>query len=147
MAPHITVWEDSDYAISSIGSTSPSIASFDSILSEAPKNFPNVNGTTAESQIKCMDPEVIDPIGHRQSIGTYTGADGYDDPFVRVRHPNYYFRDGNITFLVRGVHVETTHNLVANPRADRGNTLLYSSIFLLARLRIFLHPIFPTRRS
>jgi hypothetical protein len=144
MAPHITVWEDSDYAISSIGSTSPSIASFDSILSEAPKTIPS-NGTTVESQIKCMDPESIEPIGHRQSIGVYTGADGYDDPFIR--HPNYYFRDGNITFLVRSVHVETTHGLVENPRADRGNTLLYSSIFLLTRLGIFLHPIFPTRRS
>lgn len=136
MAPHITVWEDSDYAISSIGSTSPSIASFDSILSEAPKKIPS---------IQCMDPEAIDPIGHRQSIGTYTGADEHDVPFIR--HPNYYFRDGNITFLVRSVHVETTHDLVENPCADRGNSLLYSSIFLLTRLRIFLHPIFPTRHS
>ena len=146
MASHITVWEDSDYVISPIGSTSPSIASVDSILSDASKIFPSVNGTprTAESQIKCTDPQAIEPIGHRQSVGTYTraGASASGDPFIR--HPNYYFRDGNITFLVRDVHVDTTPDLVDMPRVDRGNTLLHSSILLLSRLGIFLHPIFPT---
>ena len=105
MASHIdtTGWSiaagsDSDDVISSPGSSALSIVSVDSILSDTHKKSPDVNGTprAAESQIKCIGSQAIEPLGNRSSVCKYPGA---DDSFIR--HPKYFFADGNVTFLVR----------------------------------------------
>jgi len=107
MAPHIdtTGWSlagsDSDHVISPPGSlaSKPSIVSVDCILSDTHKKSPGANGTpqAAESQIKCMDSQAIEPLGNRSSVCKY--PPGVDNSFIR--HPKYFFADGNITFLVR----------------------------------------------
>jgi hypothetical protein len=106
MAPHIdtTGWSlagsdsEPDHVISPPGSSAPSIVSVDRLLPNTHKKSPGANGTpqAAESQIKCMDSQAIEPLGNRPSVCKYLGA---DDSFIR--HPKYFFADGNITFLVR----------------------------------------------
>jgi hypothetical protein len=104
MAPHVdtTGWSlagsDSDHVISPLGSSASSIVTVDSILSDTHKKSPGVNGTpqAAESRVKCIDSQPIEPLGNRSSVYKYPGA---DDSFIR--HPKYFFADGNITFLVR----------------------------------------------
>jgi len=94
MASHtgITTWSlaGSDHVISPAGSSAPSIVSVDSILSDTHKKS---HGTlqTAESPIRS---QAIESLGNS---GKYPGV---DDSFVR--HPKYFFADGNITFLVEG---------------------------------------------
>ena len=138
MAPHITTWGDSEYVISPVGSSTPSIVSVESILSDLPEDI-NENPHAAESRIKCMGPQVTKLPGNRASVGMNSRA---NDSFTR--HPKYFFMDGNITFLVRDIYDgdHVIYKLYA--LAGRRHTLLRSSILLLSRLGIFLHPICPT---
>jgi hypothetical protein len=94
MAPHtgITTWSlaGSDHVISPAGSSAPSIVAVDSILSDTHKKSQGTLQTT-ESPIRS---QAIESLGNS---GKYPGV---DDSFIR--HPKYFFADGNITFLVRG---------------------------------------------
>ena len=101
MAPHMTVWGDNEHIISPVGSSTHSIVSVESILLDAPKNPPdsNENPRAAESRVKGMGPQATKLPGNRSSVVMNSGA---DDSFIR--HPKYFFMDGNITFLVRDVH-------------------------------------------
>jgi len=98
MAPHITAWGEDEYVISPVSSNTPSIVSVESILSENSLDI-NENPRAAESRIKCIGPQAIKLTGNRSSVDMSSGA---DDSFIR--HPKYFFMDGNITFLVRDVH-------------------------------------------
>ena len=140
MAPHITTWRDSEYVISPVGSSTPSIVSVESILSDLPEDI-NENPHAAESRIKCMGPQVTKLPGNRASVGMNSRA---NDSFIR--HPKYFFMDGNITFLVCDVHGGDHAGLIYTlyALAGRRHTLLCSSILFLSRLGIFLHPICPT---
>ena len=108
MAPHIdtTGWSlagsDSDHVISPLGPSAPSIISVDCILPDTYKKSPGANGIpqAAVSQIKCMNSQTIEPLGIsaiRSCVCKY--PPGPDNSFIR--HPKYFFADGNITFLVR----------------------------------------------
>ena len=145
MAPHITVWGDNEHVISPVGSSTPSIVSVESILLDAPNNYLDINENprAAESRIKGIGPQVTKLPGNRSSVGINSGA---DDSFIR--HPKYFFMDGNITFLVRGVHDGGHVDLIDSSYAlaGRRHTLLHPSILLLSRLGILLHPICPTQR-
>ena len=144
MAPHITTWGDNEDIISPVGSSTPSIISVESILLDAPENSLDINENprAAESRIKCIAPQATKLPGNRSSAGMNSGA---DDSFVR--HPKYFFMDGNITFLVRDVHDGGHAGLVYTvyALAGRRHTLLHSPILLLSRLGILLHPICPTQ--
>jgi hypothetical protein len=143
MAPHITTWGDNEHVISPVGSSTPSIVSVESILLDPTKNSLDIdeNPRVANSRIKWIGPQATKLPGNRASVGMNSEA---DDSFIR--HPKYFFMDGNITFLVRDVHdgdhAGLTYTLYA--LAGRRHTLLCSSILLLSRLGIFLHPICPT---
>ena len=141
MAPHITTWEDSEYVISPVGSSTPSIVSVESILSNLPEDI-NEDPHVTESRIKCMGPQVTKLPGNRSSVGMNSGT---NDSFNR--HPKYFFMDGNITFLVRDVHDGDHAGLIYKlyALAGRRYTLLRSSILLLSRFSIFFHPVCPTR--
>jgi hypothetical protein len=61
-----------------------------------------------------------------------------------VQHDIYFFKDGNITFLVRDVLCCESYSL--KTVAGRWHTLLCSSILFLSGLGILLHQIQPARR-
>ena len=88
----------------------PSVTSFDSILSDKPEaslggQGPPHMATMANSQSTQTVSQVIEPNGIRTStaIAMYpeTDAADHDDSFMR--HEKYFFKDGNVTFLVRDV--------------------------------------------
>ena len=110
MATRIVSWGDNEHMLSSRHSKTPSVVSFDSIPSDNPE-APGIQGATpgrvAESLAKRMSSQAIGPSEARTSTSTsiYPGADAADrdDPFTR--HNKYFFKDGNVTFLVRGIQL------------------------------------------
>jgi hypothetical protein len=62
-----------------------------------------------------------------------------------VQHDIYFFKDGNITFLVRCVLCCESGSL--KKLIGRWHTLLCSSILFLSVLDVLLHQIQPARRS
>ena len=109
MAPRIISWSDREICISPVhrdSSSSASIISFDSTFSDP---------IPGHSLMPPTDSEVLglpsDKFGARYSNllrlsdEGRTPRDGHatlDDSFVR--HDVYFFKDGNVTFLVRGLH-------------------------------------------
>ena len=61
-----------------------------------------------------------------------------------VQHDIYFFKDGNITFLVSGVLCCETYSL--KKIAGRWHIILCPSVLLLSGLDILLHQIQPARR-
>jgi len=105
MASRIVSWGGNEHVVSPNLSRTPSTVSVDSILQDKPDTPPVVQGApdAAESRAMNMASKVIGPSGTRTSTltSTYPGADAADGPFVR--HPKYFFNDGNVAFLVRVV--------------------------------------------
>jgi hypothetical protein len=98
MAPHIVSLEKNGHYTSSVLSRSVSI---DSLLSDTR------DGSVSASEAPCdagslgkstMSPLVIEPGKGKTPRDFYPGADG-----PTTRHEKYFFNDGNITFLVRGL--------------------------------------------
>ena len=79
--------------------------SFDSLLSDNLETPPAVEGAphATESQAKHTSSQMIEPSGStaRSSVSLYPGADAVEGPFIR--HHKYFFKDGNVTFLVRDI--------------------------------------------
>jgi hypothetical protein len=94
MARRIVSWGGSEH-----------IVSVDSIIQDKPDTSPTVLGTphVVHSRTTNMASQVMGPSRTRtwMSTNTYPGADAADDSFVR--HPKYFFKDGNVAFLVRVV--------------------------------------------
>jgi hypothetical protein len=106
MATHIVSWGGNEHVISPVPSSTPTIASADSVLSherETSSTVQEATGPTRESLAKHMSPLLAEPNGSETltSASTYQRADTADDSFTR--HHEYFFKDGNVTFLVRGV--------------------------------------------
>ena len=107
MATRIVSWSGDDHIISPSLSKTPSISSIDSSpsdkseASESDQSAPHM----AESQPTHRAFQIIEPNGTRTSTSTtvYPGADGADPDGSFMRHNKYFFKDGNVTFLVRDV--------------------------------------------
>jgi hypothetical protein len=106
MATPIVSWSGDDHILSPNLSKTPSVTSFDSILSDKSEasldqDVPRIVAM-AESQHMNMASQVIEPDGTRTSTSTTiypeTGAADNDGSFMR--HNKYFFKDGNVTFLV-----------------------------------------------
>jgi len=103
----IVSWADNEHwdIISRNPAKTPSIVSVDSILQDKPDTSPAGQGASnaAESQAMNMASQVIEPSGTGTSTSTspYPEVDEADGSFVR--HPKYFFKDGNVAFLVRAV--------------------------------------------
>ena len=104
MAPRIVSWSDREIYKSPALSNAASIISFDSTLSDLVPNHSSMSVTASEA---LRFPS--DKFGARYSNLPEFSDDGrtprgghatLDDSFVR--HDAYYFKDGNVTFLVRG---------------------------------------------
>ena len=100
---HVNVAYLGPFASQSQMGNAHSIVSVDSILQDKPDTSPAVQGTpnAAQSRTTNMASQVIELSGTRTWMSTstcpWTGtADG-----LFVRHPKYFFKDGNVTFLVR----------------------------------------------
>jgi hypothetical protein len=99
-APRIVSWSDNELCISPVLSSAASIVSFDSTFSDA-----YMSPTTAEAPV----PHSADLAARHTcfpgfSDGGKTARGGHttpDDSFAR--HGAYFFKDGNVTFLVRGL--------------------------------------------
>ena len=103
MASRIVSWGGNEHIVSPTLLKTPSIVSVDSILRDT---SPVVQGTPpAQSGAMNMASQVIEPSRTRTSTSTstYPGADAADGSFVR--HPKYFFNDGNVAFLVRVVRL------------------------------------------
>ena len=105
MAPRIVSWCDKEICISPVLSSSASIISFDSTLSDPVPNHSSMSPTGSEAlglpsdkfgarynNLPGFSNEGRTPRGRHATL---------DESFVR--HDTYYFKDGNVTFLVRGL--------------------------------------------
>ena len=108
METHIVSWggNDSDHTVSPSISSTPSIVSVDSVLSHergASSTAQEATGPAPESLAKRMSSLLAKPseIMMSTSASTHQRADTADESFTR--HHKYFFKDGNVTFLVRGV--------------------------------------------
>jgi len=89
---HIISWGCNERPLSPVSSTSTSVLSIESITSDTSSAAPEVSRAT-QSRVKSMDFSGV--LGKRESVVQHA----LDEPFTR--HDKYYFKDGNITFLVR----------------------------------------------
>ena len=106
MAAHIVSWGRNEKIVSPRLSKTPSMISFNSILlSDNPETPPVDEGDPCAtgSQVKHTNSQVIEPSGTKAcpSASVYPGADAAEGPFIR--HHKYFFKDGNVTFLVRSI--------------------------------------------
>ena len=107
MATRIVSWSGDEHIVSPNLSKTPSVISVDSILSdkseasEGDQSAPHM----AESQPTDTAFQVIEPNGTTTSTSTtiYPGTDAADHDGSFMRHNKYFFKDGNVTFLVRHV--------------------------------------------
>jgi hypothetical protein len=100
---HTVTWGGNDHIVSPDLSRSSSIVSIDSILPHKRTTAVQVTSVPAsESLAKRMSSLSVEPSGSETliSASTYARADSADDSFTR--HHKYFFKDGNVTFLVRG---------------------------------------------
>jgi hypothetical protein len=107
MANRIVSWGGNEPIIPPNPSKTHSIVSADSILQDKHDTSPPVQpegaSYVAVSWAMNMAPQVIGSSGTETSTSTstYPGANATDGSFTR--HPKYFFKDGNVAFLVRVV--------------------------------------------
>ena len=103
MASHVVrlvYWGGNDHTVSSVLSSTPSIVSVDSVVSHERETSSTVQGATGPTSTR-------DSLARRMSSllakpsRSETSTSAGDDSFTR--HHTYFFKDGNVTFLVRGV--------------------------------------------
>jgi hypothetical protein len=106
MANRIVSWSG-DHIVSPDLSDTSSVISFDSILSDKFEASLGDQGAPrmAESHPTHTVSQVIEPNGTRtsKSITIHPETDAVDRDGSFMRHDKYFFKDGNVTFLVRNV--------------------------------------------
>jgi hypothetical protein len=112
MANCIVSWSGDDHIVSPNLSETSSVISFDSILSGKSDAFLGDQGaprmaTMAESQPTQTASQVIEPNGTRTLTSTtiHPETDAADRDGSFMRHNKYFFKDGNVSFLVRHVQL------------------------------------------
>lgn len=101
MAPRIVSWRDRETCISPALSSAASIVSFDSTFSDLYPSHSQMTPTAPEALGPHSDQHTSFP-GVLEEGRTPRGAHAtLDDSFVQ--HDTYFFKDGNVTFLVRGL--------------------------------------------
>jgi hypothetical protein len=120
MTPHIISWASNERSISPISTTPSSVVSIDSISSESSLS------RATQPRFKFMN-----VLGDRESVVHHAN----DDPFAH--HDKYFFKDGNITFLVRPslIVCDSAHRSIQGRR----HPLLRPQIFLFTPFSILLY--------
>ena len=100
MAARIVSWGTKAKIAPPMLSKTPSMISFNSLNSDNLQTRPPVEGApyAAKSQAKYTSSQVIEPSGR---VSMYPGGGAAEGSFIR--HPKYFFKDGNVTFLVRDI--------------------------------------------
>jgi hypothetical protein len=147
MAPHPNIFSfGNNYGTPPV-SNRASVVSVDTILSDSSaheRSFSTPEASRiADSRIKgALTSLVIEPSGS----GGRASAHPETDPSF-TKHEKYFFKDGNVTFLVRDQcqpRVVTLDSLFAFD-VGRWLTLLRPSLFLLSRLGVLFYSICSTR--
>jgi hypothetical protein len=149
MAPHIVSWSDREICISPVISSAASVISFDSTFSDPIPNHSQMSPTASEalglpsdqfgpkySSLPGLSEEGRIPRGGHPTL---------DDSFVR--HDAYYFKDGNVTFLVCGLPAFAYPMCRADQGADRWYAVLRPSVLLFSRFHLLLNAICPARHT
>jgi hypothetical protein len=102
MPSHIFSWGENEHGVSPALPSGPSVVSFDSILPDTKTSSsatvtesPNATESQAKAGINLVGVEMA------ESRTPTSVSQGADHSFPR--HEKYFFKDGNITFLVRGL--------------------------------------------
>jgi hypothetical protein len=103
MAHRIVSWSDSELCITPVLPSAASIVSFDSTFSDT-ESYGKMSPIASE--VPCLpsigfeakNPNLPKFLEGKTPRGRHTTP---DDSFVR--HDRYFFKDGNVTFLVRGL--------------------------------------------
>ncbi len=129
MTPRIVSWKTNEPRVSpSLSSAgSVSVVSINSIVSDTM--------TTGATGVK------PDELGAKLTNWPVSANSTTDESFVQ--HDVYFFKDGNITFLVRDGFVLCAR--FTKKVAGRWHTLLCSSLLLLSGLGLLFHQIYPAR--
>ncbi|KAH9067683.1 hypothetical protein EDB87DRAFT_20195 [Lactarius vividus] len=104
MTPHIVSWSDNEICISPVLSSAASIVSFDSSFSDIFSSHSQMSPTASKAPglhiagIGAKHTTFLEPSEGRKIPGG--GHTTPDDSFIR--HDAYFFKDGNVTFLVGG---------------------------------------------
>ena len=106
MAPRIVSWSDKEICISPVLSSAAFIISFDSTFSDPVPNHSSMSTITASPALGLPSEKIGDRYSNLPGFSNEgrTPRGGHatlDDSFVP--HDTYYFKDGNVTFLVRGL--------------------------------------------
>jgi hypothetical protein len=104
MAARIVSWGTNAKIASPRLSKTPSMISFNSLNSDNLETRPPVEGPPAtEPQAKHTNSQVIEPNGSgaSSSVSVCPGDNAAEDSFIR--HHKYFFKDGNVTFLVHDI--------------------------------------------
>jgi hypothetical protein len=105
MATRIVSWNGNEHTVSPGLLKTPSMVSFDSTFSDIETLSMQPAHHAADDRAKYVRSQVIEPSGARKYIPSAPSVDpragAADGSFVR--HHRYFFKDGNVTFLVRGV--------------------------------------------
>ncbi len=104
MAPRIVSWRDNNICISPVLSSAASIVSFDSTFSDTYPSHSQMSPTASEAPWLPSAEFGAKDTGLPGCSEGKIPRDGHatpDDSFIR--HDVYFFKDGNVTFLVRGL--------------------------------------------
>ncbi len=105
MAPPIVSWSDNEISITPVLSSTASIVSFDSTFSDTYPSHSQMPPTASEARgLHSADigAKHTSPPGFSEAGKTLRGGHATPDDSFK-RHDAYFFKDGNVTFLVRGL--------------------------------------------
>ena len=105
MATRTVSWSSDEHIVSPNLSRTPSVISVDSILSDKSEASPSDQGAPrmAESQSTHRAPKVVERTSESTSTTIYPETNAADHDGSFMRHNKYFFKDGNVTFLVRDI--------------------------------------------
>ena len=132
MSDRIVSWRINEPCVSPSLSTVSSASSV-SVLS--------INSIVSDTHMMATEARV-DLGATRLTNLTWTANSTADDSFVR--HNRYFFKDGNITFLVRDALYCASGSL--KKAVGLRHTLLCSSVLFLPRFSLLLYQTWPARR-
>jgi hypothetical protein len=128
------------------GINEPSVSpSLSTVSSSSGLSVLSINSIVSDTYImtaEATEAQCVDLGATKLTNLTLSANPTTDDSFVR--HDTYFFKDGNITFLVCGALYCASGSL--KNTVGRRHTLLCSSILFLSGLSLLLHQTWPARR-
>ena len=144
MSRHIVTWSDDGISVSPVMSSATCVVSFDSTFSDTNPDHSQVPPSASKASglpsagLGAKDTNTAGrPEWRKTPRSGYTTS---DDSFIR--HDSYFFDDGNVTFLVRGLLCMYTQR--TDQPVGWWYSVLRSSVLLFSRFGLLLHTVCPT---